>query len=942
MDYRNKQQELWEVLLKTGLANEPVDTKERRKIVASPMDPFTFFAYIQSETNNDKRALRIAALKIAIGLESDVPTDFNGLPTAMRQTRRYYDADAPNVTEQVDFLWNLAEHSIEGKLTASDFTYALSIRGIKLAKLTQGLFWLNPQTFYPVDSHKAYLGEEMLSSPIDTYNDYMAVIERVKLHFEKPLYEVSHDAWTHSRQNQADKAEEVNFWIFQCNPAYFDLIDALAQNKLYDWSVAAHRDKMRPGDKVLIYMTGKQAGVYALAELTSVPYLRSADSANNWQRAEEFDYKVAIHVTHDISSNPITKQLIATIPELSSFKGGNQGTNFTSSQAEYDIVMNMVQERNSVHIWLYAPGENANRWDEFYADSKMAIAWNRLGDLRQYSSQNEVEQTLATTNPKDRRQYNNARACFEFASVLKQGDIVIAKRGSSEYVGWGVVVSDYMYDASITDYQHIRKVQWIARGSWPETVHRLVLKTLTDITKYPEYVERIVEQLGIDVNIKVPMHGSDRHVSQLQSLNTILFGPPGTGKTYNTVNKAIEIIDPEFAATDPSRDALKQRFDELINAEQICFTTFHQSMSYEDFIEGIKPTGTSVGGSIGYEIRDGVFKNFCERALSNWEASRLSTETQLSFEVAWTQFVQEWEDNQDMQIPTARKHYTIADIRSKSVVFRKLSGSTSHSLSINTLRDYYYEKRPVMQSGLGVYYPGLVAKLHSYRGKHEAIPLKNYVFIIDEINRGNVSQIFGELITLIEDSKRLGAPEQLTATLPYSTDQFGVPPNLYILGTMNTADRSVEALDTALRRRFSFAEMPPVYNLQELQRTVHGVVLADLVQTINRRIEKLLDRDHLIGHSYFLDTALDLQAVFQNKIIPLLQEYFFGDYGKIGLVLGRGFVEIVQNERGRSVFADFDYDESTDLADRLVYRLKLPMQMTPAEFQQALQLLMGS
>jgi 5-methylcytosine-specific restriction protein B len=243
--------------------------------------------------------------------------------------------------------------------------------------------------------------------------------------------------------------------------------------------------------------------------------------------------------------------------------------------------------------------------------------------------------------------------------------------------------------------------------------------------------------------------------------------------------------------------------------------------------------------------------------------------------------------------------------------------------------------------GLKTYYRGLLDKLQSYHGADETTPLKKYVFIIDEINRGNVSQIFGELITLIEDTKRLGAAEQLTATLPYSNDEFGVPPNLYILGTMNTADRSVEALDTALRRRFSFIEMPPVYNLDRLQRRQHGVVLAELLATINKRIEVLLDRDHLIGHSYLLETPLDLPSVFQNKIIPLLQEYFFGDYGKIGLVLGRGFVEAVDNSAGNAVFAEFEYDEAADLADRRVYRLTLPAAMSSAEFDRALQLLMS-
>jgi 5-methylcytosine-specific restriction protein B len=169
-----------------------------------------------------------------------------------------------------------------------------------------------------------------------------------------------------------------------------------------------------------------------------------------------------------------------------------------------------------------------------------------------------------------------------------------------------------------------------------------------------------------------------------------------------------------------------------------------------------------------------------------------------------------------------------------------------------------------------------------------------YVLIIDEINRGNVSQIFGELITLIEDDKRMGNQEALVATLPYSKKGFGVPPNLYIIGTMNTADRSVEALDTALRRRFCFEEMLPQPEKILDEGKIYDeyqIDLVELLQTINKRIEKLLDKDHQIGHSFFMSvlTIGGLKHVFQYKIIPLLQEYFFGDYGKIGLVLGKDF-----------------------------------------------------
>ena len=220
--------------------------------------------------------------------------------------------------------------------------------------------------------------------------------------------------------------------------------------------------------------------------------------------------------------------------------------------------------------------------------------------------------------------------------------------------------------------------------------------------------------------------------------------------------------------------------------------------------------------------------------------------------------------------------------------------------------------------------------------------------MIDEINRGNVSQIFGELITLIEDDKRLGREEALETLLPYSKDNFSVPPNLYIIGTMNTADRSVEALDAALRRRFSFEEMNPQPDLiasegklKDKEGKLGDIDLPQLLKTLNKRIEKLLDKDHLIGHSYFMEVQdlAGLKAVFQNKIIPLLQEYFFGDYGKIGLVLGNDFFVPAKDEE-TFLFASFRKYDDTEFAEREIYTLKNILKMGDGVFISAVANLM--
>lgn len=500
----------------------------------------------------------------------------------------------------------------------------------------------------------------------------------------------------------------------------------------------------------------------------------------------------------------------------------------------------------------------------------------------------------------------------------------------------------------------ILKVEWKkdfkpftidGRGAYRSTISKL---------NHPENIDLIFGNKKKNENDALAFDEKD--IQSEFALNQILFGPPGTGKTYNTINKAVAIVDnlKESALKGyyEERSDLKERFDELLIDDwenpngQIGFVTFHQSMSYEDFIEGIKP-GLNDEQNVIYDIEPGVFKMMASIARDNWLDANKGTKDQLSFEEAFTKFKEEWQENQEMKFPLKREgsEYTILGFTKSSIKFKKASGGTGHTLSISTLRDYFYKRREVRQTGVGIYYPAILDKLKSYQPsliveKEE----KNYVLIIDEINRGNVSQIFGELITLIEEDKRLGKAEALEVTLPYSKEKFGVPPNLHIIGTMNTADRSVEALDAALRRRFNFEEMPPRPllietdgKLKEQKGILDTVDLPLILNTINKRIEKLLDKDHQIGHSYFMSVTKlsELKEAFQNKIIPLLQEYFFGDYGKIGLVVGKGFFKPVESVQ-ENLFAKFNDYDSSEFAERTIYKIRDITEMTEDDFKTAI------
>lgn len=488
-----------------------------------------------------------------------------------------------------------------------------------------------------------------------------------------------------------------------------------------------------------------------------------------------------------------------------------------------DNYFDLLSEANAI--------EKGNKGDELWSEITNVIQEQLIPFVKHYTG--PFKALVRTNKPGQNGSYYLSHWClFVINEKLSLGvKLTISKEGLS-------ICYDFPHDKYKINKEDKVKIEdlGIDAITIPISRDKVLSKTEKDlydeIKKYHDTyngkyyeLEKIVQGLTVKEKskdkpetkekpgIKVKEEIHDEKSGKINSdfpLNQILFGPPGTGKTYNTVNMALDIVCPlerGLKWETKSREEARIKYQKMLDAGRIVFVTFHQSMSYEDFIEGIKPEPTK-DGKITYAVKNGIFKELCAKAKED-----------------------------------------------KS---------------------------------------------------------QNYVMIIDEINRGNVANIFGELISLIEDDKRLGASEELHAELPYSHTIFGVPKNVYIIGTMNTADRSVEALDSALRRRFTFKEMMPKSELVPEEHNVRSIF-----KIINQRIEVLKDREHQIGHSYFMGVNSEegLKAVIYDKIIPLLQEYFYGDYEKIQLVLGEGFV------KKDSASVKFAGDKSGDFEVSEVYRI---------------------
>lgn len=443
------------------------------------------------------------------------------------------------------------------------------------------------------------------------------------------------------------------------------------------------------------------------------------------------------------------------------------------------------EQAKSVNVWLYSPGENAESWDEIFSRKLMYLN-DSIGDIRLYSNKDEIKEKLHMLDSSSNEKtsfMNKVLSRWQFANEMNIGDIVYAKKGRTTILGKGIIESEYLYDTTLGQYASHRRVNWLFKGIYDHSaIGEMPVKVLTEVSKYKGYPEKIealfynnegvVEEYGRDQFLKEAFISDELYDSIINNLvrkkNLILQGPPGVGKTYLAKRLFYSLL----GEVDDTRIQMVQ---------------FHQSYSYEDFVQGYRPNDEGK-----FELREGIFYKITQLARK------------------------EFENNQSNP--------------------------------------------------------------------------KKFAIIIDEINRGNLSKILGELLMLIDADKR---DKYWSMKLTYSDEDFYIPPNLYIIGTMNTADRSLSLVDYALRRRFTFVTLPTAFDSSKLKHHLISVehidestvnLLISSMQSLNQYIKDTLGEGFTIGHSYFInqlsksdDVVSTLNEIMKYEIIPLINEYYFDD-----------------------------------------------------------------
>lgn len=765
------------------------------------IDPFTVFGLFNKGITNANRVAIIGSIARVFDIQAKVPDNFDGIPVLNNLKATFYGFKDGRKMDDIDNIWNLFEAAInfadnDDEENRAEFAkWYDKVRDQRCIRwnITMGLYWIRPFAYINLDSrNRWYLSnvENMPAEFVDSIKkkinkvpnaaDYLFIKDAcIKAlsgnNYEYKNYpELSYSAWLASEQ--VNQGKET----------------ARGKRK----SSAAFLRWFRPIIQALRDVGGSASPMEVRAKIIENEHLSEEEinATRGKNNVNKFENEVAFARNYLVMAGYIDNSVhgVWTLTEA-----GNvvEITDDMASDIFKSGIIKMQSKRDkkgaaiadddvdTVHYWIYAPGENSCMWENFYAEGIMAIGWGQIGDLKAFDSKDAMKTKMKEILGTSLSYKNAAHTTWQFANNMKVGDVVFVKKGRYQLVGRGIVTSDYEYDGERDDeYGNIRKVNWTHKGEWPHP-GQAAMKTLTDITAYGDYVEKLnalfedesVEDAE-DIEKNYPVYTEDDFLDEVfmseeeysrlvgilrAKKNIILQGAPGVGKTFAAKRLAYSIMG-------------------VKDIDRVMMVQFHQSYSYEDFIMGFRPSAS------GFELKKGAFYNFCKKA------------------------------------------------------------------EIDSDNDYF--------------------------------------FIIDEINRGNLSKIFGELFMLIENDKR-GVELQLL----YSDEKFAVPENVYIIGMMNTADRSLAMLDYALRRRFAFFEIKLGFEtdgFREYRMSMDNEKfnkLISCVESLNSAIaaDESLGEGFCIGHSYFCNLEADeiddycLYGIVEYELIPLLKEYWFDEPTKV-------------------------------------------------------------
>lgn len=765
------------------------------------IDPFTVFGLFNKGITNANRIAILESFATVFNIKSKVPDNFDGIPVLNNLKATYYGFKDDRQAADIDNLWGLYESAInlaekDDAANREIFTKWYDTVHDQLGirwNITMGLYWIRPYEFINLDSRNRWFIVDPDNMPVDFVNSVKKKLNKVPYAAE---YLAIKDACLHALKDGNYEYKNYPELSYRAWIVSEQVNQEKAEVKGKKSSKAAFLRWFAPLIQALRDLGGSGTPAEARAKIIENEQL-SEDEINETRgknNVNKFENEVAFARNYLVNAGYIDKSVygIWTLTEA------GKSVDMTSEMAS-DIFKNVLssspskqgkniaaladEDVHTIRYWLYAPGEGSCMWDEFYTSGIMVIGWGEIGDLSTFDSKDAMKIKMREVIDESLSYKNAAHATWQFANEMKIGDIVFVKKGMHQIIGRGVVMSDYEYDDTRDDeYKNIRQVDWTHNGEWPHP-GQAVMKTLTDITSYTDYVEKLnslfedeTEEDAEDVEKTYPLYTKEDFLSEVfmpeeeyEKLsgilrikkNIILQGAPGVGKTFAAKRIAFSMMG-------------------VKDVERVMMVQFHQSYSYEDFIMGFRPS------TDGFELKRGAFYNFCKKA--------------------------------------------------------EIDGDN------------------------------------------------DYFFIIDEINRGNLSKIFGELFMLIENDKR-GVSLQLL----YSDEKFSVPKNIYIIGMMNTADRSLAMLDYALRRRFAFFEIKPGFTtdgFREYRMSLENEKFDKLiacVESLNNVIsnDESLGDGFCIGHSYFCNLLPDtiddqvLSGIVEYELIPLLKEYWFDEPTKV-------------------------------------------------------------